>query len=171
MKKLITLALAAVMLFSFAACSKSDVPSGMKVASSDVVDYTLYVPKEWLVDENTGMTGAHVSATDASSVSVMAWNLEETSTTPAEWWDNYRADFDLVFDSFEIIEESDALLGGVAARKYVYTAKLGENSYKFMQIACIRRSMVYLFTYTSVDSLYDDHTEEVASIIENFKFD
>ena len=71
MNKLISILLIFVLLFAFAACGdgESDVPVGMKLASNpDIVDYTLYVPEDWVVTSSTGMTMAQVSYLDATNL-------------------------------------------------------------------------------------------------------
>lgn len=74
MKKTIALLLLFVMLFSLAACGEdgtSDVPAGMKLASDpEIVDYYLYVPEDWKVTSQTGMTTAQASLNDDSNVIV-----------------------------------------------------------------------------------------------------
>lgn len=74
MKKILSLLLLSVMLLSLVACgddTPSDVPEGMKLASDpEIVDYFLYVPKNWEVTNKTGMTMAQASLTDDSNVIV-----------------------------------------------------------------------------------------------------
>lgn len=74
MKKIVSLLLIFVMLFSLAACGSntpSDAPDGMKLASDpEIVDYYLYVPEDWEVTSQTGMTMAQASLSDDSNVIV-----------------------------------------------------------------------------------------------------
>ena len=61
-------------------------------------------------------------------------------------------------------------LDGVAASKIEYTATLAGDQYKFMNIICVVGAELYIFTYTSTVDLYDSHTEDVQSILDNFAF-
>ena len=74
MKKIISLFLLSIMLFSLAACgddTPSDIPEGMKLASdTEIVDYLLYVPEDWEITSKTGMTMAQASMNDDSNVIV-----------------------------------------------------------------------------------------------------
>ena len=74
MKKILSLLLLSVMLFSLVACgddTPTDVPDGMKLASdTEIVDYLLYVPENWVVTSQTGMTMAQASLNDDSNVIV-----------------------------------------------------------------------------------------------------
>ncbi len=73
MKKIIALLLLSVMLLSLAACGSGEegAPDGMKLASNtEIVDYKLFVPEDWVVTASTGMTMAQVSLNDVSNVVV-----------------------------------------------------------------------------------------------------
>lgn len=74
MKKLVSLLLLFVMLFSLAACgddTPEGVPEGMKLASdTEIVDYLLFVPETWVVTAQSGMTMAQASLNDDSNVIV-----------------------------------------------------------------------------------------------------
>jgi hypothetical protein len=174
LKRTVSMILAAVMIFgvlSLASCGEaSDAPSGMKLASNEIVDYSFYVPVEWVTDLAAGAVGAYFSSADPSSVSVMAWNIEDPSITLDSWWEGNVEDFNLAFDNFNLEDSSNVLLNGMAAKKYVYTASLTEHNYKFIQVSCIARGMIYLFTYTSTVENFDTHIEDVDMMIENFKF-
>lgn len=172
--KTISLMLAFLMLAAlFVSCSgsQSDAPAGMKSVSADneVANYDLYVPEEWTASISTGAVGAYCSNTDTTNVTVMAWNVDSSETLDT-WWEKYRSDFDLVFDDFSLTSEEATTLGGVAAKKYVYTAKLGEYEYTYVQCACLHWGMVYIMTFTTTPDLYESHTEDIANIITNFKF-
>jgi len=168
-------AMIAILLLSaciLTGCGKNDdgAPAGMKLASTEIVDYSFYVPEDWIVDLSTGAVSAYVSEHDMTNVSMMAWNLEDVYMELPAWWEEYQSDFNLVFDEFEILSEENTILGETAAMKYIYTASLAETQYKFMQVAAIRRGMVYLFTYTTVPDNFDTNLDSVNSILENFKF-
>lgn len=166
---LATLILAAALV----SCSseQSEAPYGMKLITdeNEVVNYNLYVPESWTASISTGAVGAYCSNTDTTNVTVMAWNVSADETVDT-WWDKYRADFDLVFDEFTLTSEESTTLGGVAAKKYTYTAKLGDNEFNFVQCACIHWSMVYIMTFTSSPDNFASHAEDFSDIITNFEF-
>lgn len=183
--------LAALFLTFFVSCGKPEdqwQPAGMKLASSDKVDYKLWVPEEWTVDMSTGITAAYVSSSDRSNVTLTAFSLTEGDNymSISEYWSKYKEELEKTFPDIEVIDtgeegESDALeeendfgvtmlIDGVAAKKYVYTATVTGSSYKFMQVIFIHEGYVYLLTYTALPNVYDSHTEEVGKIIENFRF-
>lgn len=155
----------------FTSCGKeSDVkaPQGM-ILSCDpaLTDYYLFVPNNWTVDLTTSASGAYYSNSDPSGVSMMVWELEHTDTTLDDWWTANESDLNLVFQNYALESKENTTVCGNYAQKYVYTADLGSNQYKIMQIGILKNSKVYLFTYTSLSHLYDSHLTDVTKIIEN----
>ncbi len=143
-------------------------PTGMISATDEKADFCLFVPDEWQIDYTTAAAGAYYSASDPSSVSVLAWDLEYTDTTVEEWWETNVNEVGIVFDDINVESEENITMSDVYGKKYVYTASLGDFQYKIMQAACIKGSSVYLFTYTAIPENYDLHTEDVASMLEFF---
>ncbi len=161
-------ALALFLSLTAASCEEKDEyapPAGYELASNEDVDYCLYVPDDWTVDMSTAAAGAYYSATDPSSVSVMGWDLDHYDTSLDEWWEVNKKDLELVFTDFTEVSEENTTLDGLYAKRYTYTAKLGENNYKFMQEAAIKDGYVYVFTYTSLEDIYDSHLDEVEEIL------
>ena len=173
----------------FTACGddEDDTPEGMmRISDPAIVGYSLYVPATWISDLNTGVVSAYHSQTDASSVVMNQWNLKDGITTVEGWWEQYTDVFEATFKSFALESEEECFLGGLKARKYVYTAKMltgekddasedadkreGYETFRFMQVATIYRGMVYVFTYTSTVELYESNLTEVQQILDNFKF-
>ncbi|MBR6916857.1 MAG: hypothetical protein IKN38_01610, partial [Clostridia bacterium] len=138
-----------------------------------------YVPDTWQCDVASGATTAYYSATDTSNVNVMAFTLENSDSDVSEWWSSYTEDFKKVYEDFEVISETESVLDGAAATKFVFTGALTHDGakevYKFMQIAAVHRNTlsapeVYVITYTSSPDSYDSHIDEVEKMIANFKF-
>ena len=165
------LALALALAFGLSACkSASDTPSGMIRASGEDADYDLFVPDGWVLDRSGGVVSAYKSASDPTSVSVMAWSMPYADSSLDDWWKSYQTEFTLVFDDFQM-ESSDAtLLDGAAAQLYVYTGTLGGNTYRYTQIASLRASTVYLMTITELASAEGTHADEITAIRDAFRW-
>lgn len=165
-------ALMAVLCLALCACQKNpadvNVPSGMQLASSEIVDYYLFVPSDWRLDLSGGMVSAFKSSTDPTSVSVMTWETPYADDTPADVWEMYKGEFEAVFAEFTVESSTSLLLDGVAAEKYVYTGKLAENTFRYTQVIAVRHSAAYLITFTEITSAQADHTEEITAILDNF---
>ena len=91
----------------------------------------------------------------------MAWELEHTDTTLDDGWKMNQDEISLVFQNVELVSEENTTVNELYAKKYVYQASLGEFSYQIMQVACIKNTDVYLFTYTSTPENYDAHLDDV----------
>lgn len=175
MKNIITKIMCAVLVFacaaSFVGCGASaEVPDGYKLASNDSCDFDFIVPDSWIVSLSDGTVAAYCSSTDPSSISVMPGELEYANSTIDDWWAEYKTDFETVYSEFTVIEEKDASLDGVEGKCYTFTGKMGENTYRFEITAVLKHSRLYMMTFTSTPELYENHTEALASVKENFKF-
>ena len=54
---------------------------------------------------------------------------------------------------------------------YVYTCKIGENTYYYQQWIAAYKSMIYAVTYTaSSQDTFDAHLAESTAIVEAFEF-
>lgn len=177
---------------AFTGCSKQEegAPDGYKSASNDRVDYSLYVPADWVVDTapESQLTAARVSEYDSSNISMTAYVDEDGDYKSVdEYWETYKETLSGVFDkkaneqgdrvsTFTVVKPSEnaesdgenCLLGGAGAVKYVYTATMGGIELKYMQVIALKNSTFYIFTYTASADKYSEDT--VSGILENFKF-
>ena len=167
-------AVMAALCLALCACQKTptevDVPDGMILASSDIVDYYLFVPQGWRVDMSGGMVSAYKSAEDPTSVSVMTWETPYADDTPADVWEMYKGEFESVFADFTVESSTTMLLDGAAAEKYVYTGKLANNTFRYTQVITVRHSAAYLITVTEITTSNADHTEDITAILDNFRW-
>ena len=172
MKKL-TVCLVAVILCAAAVltgCSKSDGHDGYKMIANDACDFYFYVPETWTVSLSDGTVAAYCSPADMSSISVMPGELEYANSTVEDWWETYKTDFAAVYSEFTLLEEYDAALDGAAGKCFVFTGKLGENTYRFDLTAVLKHSRLYMLTFTSTPALYENHTDTLDDMKEFFKF-
>ncbi len=107
------------------------------------------------------------SATDSTTDSTTEDSNEKPEiTTAEEYWEYYSKEFEKTFSDMEyVIKGEDMLLSKKAAKKYVYTATVTGEEYKFMQVVMLNAGTVYIFTYTATVENYDTHLSEVEGII------
>lgn len=164
-QKKFIIAVAALLLL--AGCDKDpNAPAGMKTASGEGADYTLFVPEDWTVDITTGATGAYCSNADTSGVLVTTWDLPHTDTTLDEWWETNLQEIQDVYRDVNVEGSENILIDGNHGVKYTWTGTLGAYTYRVMQAATTKNGSVYLFTYTSLPDLYESHMEEVDQMLE-----
>lgn len=183
-RKIISLFLIFAILTMIVGCSKNKgeegAPSGMKSAHSASADYYLYVPSDWVVDtaDNSLMASAHVSDTDRSNITVMAYSGDRTYESLEDYFKAYYKGLERMFDLDEnenstlkmITDGERCLLGGVAANNYVYTGTVGGVELKYRQIISYWNGDYYLITFTADPELYDDHSDDFDKIVQNFAF-
>ena len=63
-------------------------------------------------------------------------------------------------------------MGGRSAKQYVYTVTFGEVTHKQMQVLVQAPDAdMYVFTYTATPERFNDHLDDVALILESFRFE
>lgn len=197
-KKLLATSLALLLtlpMFTLTACGKSDpnAPDGYVTASNNKVEYSLFVPKTWVVDttENSMMTTARVSEQDTSNISMVAYtnetyqvktdeNGKQISPVPT-YWEDYKESLIALFDkdsdgnsTFVLNEDASGksmLVGNngegspATGYAYSYTATLGEVELQYLQVIIYRKNTFYIFTYTSTPDRYENAIEDVEGIL------
>ena len=97
--------------------------------------------------------------------------LNAELATPEGYFDSLIKSYEELYDNVEIEgRDIDTKLGEKNAKKYVFTAEVLGESYKFMQVLCTYGSRIYIFTYTSTEQYYSLHETEVQYILEYFTF-
>ena len=168
-----------------ASCGKdSDIPEGMKRASdTKIVDYELFVPEAWIVDtpsfssnddkdiKKLAVSMAHVSTSDRSNISVAQWNTTANTSNVDLWWENeYKPEITSILGATITLEDKELIIDGKSAKKYEYSAKIGETTYKYMVCATVSNGSIYVITYTSNEENYEKNLEAVDEILENIRF-
>lgn len=185
--KILAVALVAIILAtSLASCKQSDVPDGYQLIACNGDKFRLYVPTQgWMPNVTGGVTSAFFSQSENTSVSVYVAD-DAGEMTVEEYFDYCNEKYENELDSYSFSGKSEkCVLGGQAARKYVFTAKnffLNSESvwekvtYKYMQVMARYEGEMYVFVYSAPEEYYDSHIEEVegnsdgAGIIPYFVF-
>ncbi|MBE6673836.1 MAG: hypothetical protein E7596_01875 [Ruminococcaceae bacterium] len=188
MKRFVAIALLLALCFCLFSCDEDIVPDGMKPASdTDIVDYKLYVPEEWIVSEaGRATTQAFASEGDRTNILVMQWNITDNTKTVADWWEKeYKPQVfttGAVQDHKILSEGEEMLLDSKPAYRYVYTGKIGDSYFKYDVIACVTQGSIYVIQLTYMQDAVKEgeeitfkteekHKESVKKIIDNFKFE
>lgn len=176
------------MLFisTLASCAQSDVPDGYQLIACEGDKFRLYVPTQWVSNTTGGMTSAFYSMDRNTSVSVhVADDAGEMSVE--EYWSFCNEKYASELKEYQPSDKYEkTVLGGQAAHKYVYSAKMSvyseaeksnvEQTYKFMQVIARYGGEMFVLLYTAPEQYYDEYLSEVegdssgAGIIPYFKF-
>ena len=178
MKRLTVVLIALMLLITATACSKNentDIPEGMTAIENEASDYVLYYPEGWQTDRNDGMISVYVSEKDRSNVSVTTFAAPADVTSVDSYLTmgdtTYFDHMKETFPDLEMLTDAEeTTLGGTPARQYVFTATVAGDTYKFRQVITYYYGNVYMLTYTSTLVGFDTHTDEVNSIVKEFKF-
>ncbi|MEE1358055.1 MAG: hypothetical protein UHG68_10895 [Clostridia bacterium] len=178
MKKIISVILTLVMCIavclSISSCSSSgEAHMGFKIISTDINDFNLEVPSEWTVASQNGYVSAVANGTsgDKSNISVMSSQLNGQFDTPEQYFESLLESYGEIYDNINVTSRDiDTELGTEKAKKYVFSADVMGESYKFMQVLCVYGQRIYVFTYTSTEEFYETHETEVEFILDYFSF-
>ncbi len=171
MKKIISLLIVtAALLTVLTSCNSAPAPDGFKLASEDIADYYFYVPTNWKIDTQTGVTSAHYSDTDPTNISVAIYASVADVENSKDYYNETRNSITSLFGVINEELEADTTLGGSPAYKIVYTTKINNVNYRIMQIYCLRGEMVYVVTYTATEDKYEEHYDKVELMLSHFAY-
>ena len=154
------------------------IPKDMVLASNmAVVDYAMFVPEGWIIDLQTGVTMAHASPGDLTTVQMSSRKLNNTITDLDSWWAQYKTEASEA-GALEIVSENEkAVVDGIAAKKAVYKITVAENTYKCIIVGVVRNGAVYELLYNSIEDTesedggpYGTNMDSFEAILENIRF-
>ena len=109
-------------------------PDSMKIASSDNVEYVMYVPTSWICNSESGMSEAYFDESGRPNVTVTSYSYDESVLTPEQYFEKCEDEYE---DVLADINERDKNTGAVMLSfdKKTVVAKF----YNFVGIAfCLR---------------------------------
>ena len=151
-------------------------PEGMQIASSDIVEYRLYVPLGWVCDAESGVSEAHYPETERTNVTVTSYSpsASERGMTLAAYTEKCVAEYEKTINGFKI-EPSDSkayLVAGKEATSLEFSAEYDGVKYRVRQIIFYAPEfdLFYALTYTATEANYSMHTEDFEAMIGAFCF-
>lgn len=144
-------------------------PDGMKIASSDEIEYVMYVPSSWVCDSTSGVSEAYVSESGRPNVTVTSYSYD-TEMTPKSYFEACEKEYKDILDDYELVDSSEREVGDRAAISYVYTASVQGVRVKIMQTVYNYNGMMYSFTYTALEERFDAHLDDVCDMLDAFRF-
>ncbi len=144
-------------------------PEGMKIASSEVVEYRLYVPNTWVCNSQSGVSEAYYPESGKPNVTLTSYSPADPMSAEqyfAECEKQYREQL----SGYTLVLTEDRTVAERAAKAYTYTVTYGESTVKIMQTVLVYNQMVYSFTYTALEDSFDAHMEDVGNMLDVFRF-
>ncbi len=150
-------------------------PEGMRIASSDIVEYRLYVPEAWTCNPNSGSSEAYHPETRANvTVTSFSPNEEVKGKTLAEYADYCISEYEKTVNSFEVVEKvsGDVKAADKETVFLTFTAEYDGISYKICQVMFYagEYDLFYTMTYTATAEDFDTHLDDFSAMISAFCF-
>ncbi len=178
--RLLSALLALCMLMgTFVACSQGEeIPDGYQYATCKGEYFRLFVPTQWTVNTESGVSGAYYSLAEGTAVSMAEVHFdkpaadgegEDVTATLADFFAAHTADISQM-KGYKAEKEFDATLGSYRAKDITYTATKSGDTYRFRQVLTKVEGRFYLFTYSSKADYFDRWLDTVDGILENIMF-
>ncbi len=149
-------------------------PEGYQIASSDEVEYRMYVPVTWLCDAESGSSEAQ-SADKKAHVSLTSY-APNFSTDIKNYFTVCEESYKTSLPGYTLIERelpaptSDGKIAGRTAYSYIYTVTVGNEDLTIMQTLFIYNDMMYSFTYTAKADSFETYRADVNAMLSSFTF-
>ncbi len=147
----------------------SKTPAGMKIASSDIVEYRLYVPTSWVCDSQSGKSEAYFPESGKPNITVTSYS-PDGEMTAEKYFEACERQYEESLDGYELISASDRTVGERAAISYIYTVDADGARVRIMQTVMEYSGLIYSITYTALDESFDTHMEDVGTVLDAFRF-
>ena len=136
--------------------SQSEIPDGYQYATCKGEYFRLFVPTQWTVNTESGVSGAYYSLAEGTAVSMAEVHFdqpsdgegEDVTATLADFYAAHLADISKM-SGYKPEKEFDATLGSYVAKDITYTAAKNGEAYRFRQVLTKVEGRFYLFTYSS----------------------
>ncbi len=181
MKRIVSVFYVALMCaslcLSLACCSQgSEAHSGFQIMSSDINDFVIEAPKDWIITSQNGFASATAQGIggDLSNISATSFEMLEEVKNPEQYFEHAVTKPFGEGHSLNVIERDVGVkLGEQDAKKYVYSLDMYGEKYKYMMVICAYNGRIYVVTYTSTEEFYDRYTVDnpyMTDILNFFKF-
>ena len=145
-------------------------PEGMEIASSDNVEYRLYVPETWICDAASGKSEAYYPESQRSNVSVTSF-APENSISVENYFVQCETEYKKSVPGYERIGEAqERTVAERTAYSYTYRAVVEDQPFTVMQTLFAYNGMIYSFTYTAREEQFETHLEDVEAMLDAFTF-
>jgi hypothetical protein len=151
-------------------------PEGMKIASSDIVEYRFYVPKSWICFSESELSSAYYPETEKTNVSVTSYSpsSEEKGMSLEDYYKKCMDEYKKTIKGFpEVITVTDGLtVAKKDAKSVEFTAEYDEVTYKIRQVMLYagQNGLFYTFTYTATEQNYALHMADFDAMLGAFTF-
>ncbi len=173
-----TLLAAVMMTCGLVSCaSTSEVPDGYQYATCGGEYFRLFVPTQWTVNTESGVSSAYASNTDnmVSMTEVAFTPAEDSEATPlAQFVDSHLTELSAMKD-YKQEKSFDSTLSGYRAKDITCVGTVSDKTLRFRQVLTRvgdgEKDRYYIFTYSAPTDSFDTLLDVVDEILENITFE
>jgi len=147
-------------------------PEGMKIASSDSLEYRLYVPTAWICNSESGVSEAYYPESDKTNVTVTSYS-PNTSITLEKYYELCDENYKNTLAGYTVTKVTkDKKVADCDAIELEFEAKYGETRYVIRQVMVYypQVDLFYNITYTATAESAPLHADDFEAIIAAFTF-
>ena len=150
-------------------------PEGMRIASSDIVEYRFYAPMEWVCDPNSGVSEAHHPETLANvTVTSYSPDAEVKGMSTKDYVEYCVGEYEKAIGGFSEVEscEYKGKVAEKAAESLTFLVEYDGVSYKVRQVIfhAPEYDLYYSITYTAREADFDTHLADFEKMADSFCF-
>ena len=157
------------------ACSPGDeeVPENMQYATAAGRDYRLFLPIDWNLLSDTGVSGGYASAQNKAIIYVKVYDNPE-SLEARDFWSTVL--MPSLLGSFEKLEPVSTLtpvestLNEHAAITAPFEGTREMVTYQGQHVICPKNDKIYVLTFCAMKELYEGYLSVFDTVKKNFKF-
>ena len=169
-KKVLAFLLALLCMLSVTACTSESMKQAdnSEVYRQNVVDFTLFIPEEWILDTTSFVVSAHVSDTDPSGVTMTQAGLSGGLNEVPTIFENTKTELASLYTFRTLAEAYERKVADLDAAVYQYslTDKATGVTLNYLQCMFIQNATLYTFTYHATPELYEMHLATVTEILD-----
>ncbi len=186
-----------LLLGALVACAgESEIPDGYQYATCRGEYFRLFIPTQWRVNTESGVSGGYIAGGDEASVSMAEVVFDkaapakdeptDTATAPEsateagteapavtatleDFLASHLAEISAM-KGYKAEKSFDATLGSYRAKDITYTITIGEKAYRYRQVLTKVQGRFYIFTFSAVAEGFDKWLDIVDGILENVTF-
>ena len=158
-----------------------------KLANNQAVDFYFYYPENFIIDKNTVMISMFINDTETviiehetgedmhvyvnPNLSASVYSMQELYESAEQCWESYvKPSLSAGFNNINIESSEDIIIAGISGRKYIYTASLGGQDYKYAQVIFLRSREIYTLIYSATPNRFEKHAGVLDVVTETFAF-
>ena len=157
------------------ACSPKDdkVPENMQHATIAGSDYRLFLPIDWNLLTDTGISGGYASMQNKVAIYVKVYDNPQGLSVQEFWTNKHQQTLADVFSDGESIEHSESngtTLGECDAYYYTYQGTRDMVTYTGIETLCAKDGKIYVLSFCARQDLYEGYLNVFDTVKTNFLF-